>query len=67
MQKEILKIKISDKTVKIIHEGFRLLKDQKDGFNELQTAIYDEVVHGKKTKGFIPYNNFECSIEWSVI
>ena len=48
MQKEILKIKISDKTVKIIHEGVRLLKDQKDGFNELQTSIYDEVVHGKK-------------------
>ena len=67
MKKEILKIKISDKTVKIIHEGFRLLKDQKDGFNELQTSIYDEVVHGKKTKGFIPYNNFECSVEWSVI
>ena len=67
MQKEILKIKISDKTVKIIHEGVRLLKDQKDGFNELQTSIYDEVVHGKKTKGFIPYNNFECSVEWIVI
>ena len=67
MKKEILKIKISDKTVKIIHEGFRLFKDQKDGFNELQTSIYDEVVHGKKAKGFIPYNNFECSVEWSVI
>lgn len=67
MYKEILKIKINNKTVKIIHEGFRLFKDQKDSFNDLQTSIYDQVVYGNKTKGFIPYNNFECSVEWSVI
>ena len=54
MKKEILKIKINNKTVRIIHEGFKV-------------SIYDQVVFGNKTKGFIPYNNFECSIDWNIV
>jgi|TARA_R110000822_G_scaffold35294_2_gene99585 hypothetical protein len=67
MKKEILKIKINNKTVRIIHEGFKLFKEQKDGLNELKVSIYDQVVFGNKTKGFIPYNNFECSIDWNIV
>ena len=63
---EKLEINISGKIVQVIHSGFKYLKNQDGGLNEVKTAIEEEIKLNQDN-GFIPYNNFECSIKWEVI
>jgi endonuclease IV len=64
---ETYEIALKDKKVEVIHTGFKALKDQENALNEVQECIQDSILNNKKTDGFIPYNNFECSITWRVI
>ena len=43
------------------------MKDQKTGLEDLKKFIYDEIVFQNKSKGFIPYNNFECFVDWDIV
>ena len=63
---EKLEINISGKIVQVIHSGFKYLKNQDDGLNEVKKAIEEEIKLNKDN-GFIPYNNFECFVKWDVI
>ena len=64
---ETLTFTINNKKVKAIHKGTKLFKEQKNGLNELKAFIRDEIVFQNKSKGFIPYNNFESSVNWEII
>ena len=63
---EKLEINISGQTIQISHNGFKYLKNQDGGLNEVKTAIEEEIKLNKDN-GFMPYNNFECAIKWKVI
>jgi hypothetical protein len=66
MKTETINITINKKRVKILHKAERLFNEQKDGLKQLKEFLYDEIVFQQKNSGFIPYNNFESSIEWGV-
>lgn len=63
---ETLTFTINNKKIKAVHKGTKLFKDQKNGLNELKAFIRDEIVFQNKSKGFIPYNNFESSVHWEI-
>jgi hypothetical protein len=58
---------IDKKKVKAIHEGTKAFKDQAKGLDDLKAFVRDEIVFQSKSSGFIPYNNFESSVDWHVI
>ena len=64
---ETITFTINKKKVKATHQGFKLMKDQKTGLEDLKKFIYDEIVFQNKSKGFIPYNNFECFVDWDIV
>tara|TARA_R110002020_G_scaffold203725_1_gene407503 strand:- start:1318 stop:1548 length:231 start_codon:yes stop_codon:yes gene_type:complete len=66
MKKETINITINKKKVKILHKSERLFDEQKEGLKQLKQFLYDEIVFQQKNNGFIPYNNFESSVEWEV-
>tara|TARA_R110000803_G_scaffold191469_1_gene254135 strand:+ start:278 stop:484 length:207 start_codon:yes stop_codon:yes gene_type:complete len=66
-QKETINITINKKKVKILHKSKRLFDEQKEGLKQLKQFLYDEIVFQQKNNGFIPYNNFESSVEWEVV
>lgn len=63
--KETLNLTIGGKSIEVNHEGIKKLEDQKDGLQAVDRVIEREIKEGK-TSGFIPYNNFECSVDWKV-
>ena len=71
MSKETLTFVIDKKKIKVDHEYAddtgRAFKDQKDGDKQIKDFIKDEVVFQNKKEGFIPYNNFESSVNWKII
>ena len=64
---ETLTFTIDNKKVKAIHKGTKAFKDQAKGLDELKAFVKDEIVFQNKSSGFIPYNNFESSVEWNII
>jgi hypothetical protein len=64
---ETITFTIDKKKVKAIHEGTKAFKDQAKGLDELKAFVRDEIIFQHKTSGFIPYNNFESYIDWSVV
>ena len=64
---ETLTFTIDKKKVKATHEGTKAFKDQAKGLDELKAFVKDEIVFQSKSSGFIPYNNFESSVDWHVI
>lgn len=68
MEKIIEKFELDIKSfkVKIIHDGKKALSDQDKGIKTLIELVGKQLKCGKN-KGFIPYDNFECSIEWERI
>jgi hypothetical protein len=57
----------NDKKVKIIHKGYKPMKIQETGLDELKECIEECIINEKITGGFIPYSNFECSVDWKII
>lgn len=64
---ETLEVTLKDKKVEVIHKGFTPLKKQVDGLNQVKECIQESIDQEEKTDGFIPYNNFECSVSWRLI
>ena len=64
---ETYEISLEDKKIEVVHNGFKALREQDNALNEVQECIQESISNNKNTNGFIPYNNFECSITWRVI
>ena len=66
--REKFAISVADQNVLITHDGYNCLCN-KDGkqITELKEVIKFSIEKDGNSDGFIPYNNFECSIKWSVI
>jgi hypothetical protein len=64
---ETFELSLNDRLVKIDHHCKKMFKDQgKDALEGLKDIITGELKADKKD-GFIPYDNFECSIKWEVV
>lgn len=66
MKKEVLTLKVLNWNVTVEHSGNKYFREQEDGMAELQSYLSDAVLKGER-KGFVPYDNFECSFNWEVI
>lgn len=65
MKQETFYLEIKNHAVRISHKCFKLFQEQsKEAILDLKEFIKSEIEKGIK-KGFIPYNNFECSINWT--
>lgn len=53
--------------VQVEHIGFKPFKEQKNGLEELDEFLCEGLNSHMDIRGFIPYNNFECSVDWKVI
>ena len=67
MINEFFEIILNGHKIKIIHTGFKPLKNQKNGFKDVKDCIKESITIDGNLEGFIPYNNFECSITWEII
>ena len=65
--KEKFELTLKDHKIEVIHKGFKLLKNQKNGLKDLKECIEQSIIVDENIEGFIPYNNFECSINWKII
>jgi hypothetical protein len=70
MGKETLEMKIGEKMITIEHEfsnetGKAFKYQSRDALPALRHVISQGLSNGKIT-GFIPYNNFESSVDWVV-
>lgn len=64
--KEEFVFTFKDKTILVKHDGLKPFSEQGKAFEDLKTVISDELRIGKEYS-FIPYNNFECSVEYKVV
>ena len=60
-------ISVADQTVLITHDGYKFLCNQEDAQKEIKEAIKFSIEKDGNSDGFMPYNNFECSVKWEVI
>lgn len=60
-------INVADQTVMITHDGYKFLCNQEDAQKEIKEAIKFSIEKDGNSDGFMPYNNFECSVKWEVI
>jgi hypothetical protein len=66
MIKETLILNILEKSIAIEHEGIKYFRNQEsESRNSLEAYLLEEISKGK-TEGYLPYNNFEASIRWSI-
>jgi len=60
-------INVADQTILITHDGYKFLCNQEDAQKEIKEAIKFSIEKDGNSDGFMPYNNFECSIKWEII
>lgn len=60
-------ISVADQTVLITHDGYKFLCNQEDAQKEIKEAIKFSIEKDGNSDGFMPYNNFECSVKWEII
>ena len=65
--KETFAINVAGKTVLINHDGYKFLCDQEDGIKEVTEAIKFSIEKDENSDGFMPYDNFECSVKWEIV
>ena len=64
---ETLELSLNDCKVKVEHHCKKIFKDQNPkAMEDLKQFIREQLKVNKK-QGFIPYDNFECSVNWSVV
>ena len=66
MINETFKITIDSQQVEVEHKGLKPFSQQENGINDLKECIQGEINDGHED-GFIPYNNFECSVNWKLL
>ena len=65
--KETFAINVADQTVLINHDGYKFLCDQEEGIKEVKEAIKFSIEKDGNSDGFMPYDNFECSVKWEIL
>jgi len=60
-------INVANQTVLITHSGHKFLCDQKNAKKEIKEAIKFSIEKDGNTDGFMPYDNFDCSVKWKII
>ena len=64
---ETFELSLNDSKVKVEHHCKKIFKDQNPkAMEDLKQFIREQLKVNKK-QGFIPYDNFECSVNWSVV
>lgn len=72
---ENFEIEVDGKKYDVTHEGIKSYKEQNDFIKTLtdeikRTSVPHKNIFGQpmeaKTEGFIPYNNFECSVKFKI-
>ena len=66
MINETFKITIDSQQVEVEHKGLKPFSEQENGVDDLKECIEGEINNGNE-EGFIPYNNFECSVNWKLL
>ena len=67
LKTETFEMTVKDKKVEVTHRGFKSFKEQKEGLNQVKECIEESISQEEKKDGFIPYNNFECSVSRKLI
>jgi endonuclease IV len=67
LKTETFEMTLKDKKIKVTHQGFKLFKEQEKGLDQVKECIEESISQEEKKDGFIPYNNFECSVSWKLI
>jgi hypothetical protein len=49
--------------IEVIHEGLKPLDQQEGSLDDLKTFILEDIRAGKNFNS-MPYNNFECCVDW---
>ena len=65
--KEAFEMNIAGQRVLINHDGYKYLCDQEDGIKEVREAIKFSIEKDGNSDGFMPYDNFECSVKWEIV
>lgn len=72
---ENFEVEVDGKKYDVTHKGIKSYKEQKEFMSTLteeikRTSVPHNNIFGQKmeakTDGFIPYNNFECSVEFKI-
>ena len=64
---ETFELSLNDCKVKVKHHCKKTFKDQNPkAIEDLKQFIKEQLKVNKKD-GFIPYDNFECSVKWCVV
>lgn len=72
---ENFELEVDGKKYDVIHNGTKSYKEQNEFISTLteeikRTSVPHKNIFGQKmkakTEGFIPYNNFECSVEFKI-
>ena len=64
---ETFELSLNNCKVKVEHHCKKIFKDQKPGAIEDLKQFIKEQLKADKKDGFIPYDNFECSVKWSIV
>lgn len=60
-------INVANQTVLITHDGYKFLCNQENAQKEIKEAIKFSIEKDGNTDGFMPYDNFDCSVKWEII
>tara|TARA_R110000824_G_scaffold191285_1_gene372923 strand:+ start:298 stop:528 length:231 start_codon:yes stop_codon:yes gene_type:complete len=64
--KEVFTVHVLGLDIEIVHKGFKKLKDQSGGLDEVREYLRGQIAVNKEASGFTPYNNFECHFRWNI-
>lgn len=62
---EKYELTLNNHKVEVIHKGIKALNN--NSLRDLKESIKQSIEMDENIEGFIPYNNFECSINWKII
>ena len=61
---EKYELTLDNHKIEVIHKGYKSLNN--NSLRDLKETIIESINGDEKIEGFIPYNNFECSIDWRI-
>ena len=64
---ETFELSLNDCKVKVEHHCKTTFKDQSKEAREHLIKLIGTDLKASKKEGFIPYDNFECSVKWSIV
>jgi len=64
--KEDINLEINGRAISIKHQGIKSFANQSENSRMDLEKVIRGFMNKGDSQGFIPYNNFECSIKWRV-